>query len=887
MLEELKALIKTPRLWVTMIGVALIPSLYNLSFLGSMWNPYGRLDDLPVAVVNHDKPATLNDKKIAIGDNMVDSMSKNKALDYHFVSEEKAEKGLQDGDYYMVIDLPEDLSEKASTLLTDDPEQLTIPYQTTAGRSFVASKMSETAMSKLKATVSENITETYTKAVFKSMKSLQGGLKEASSGGDKLLSGSQKLQEGSQTITDNLNVAASGSQALADGASTLSSGLTTYTNGVGQLSGGIGTLSSGLNTYTNGVSQLSGGIGSLSSGLNTYTNGVSQLSGGIDSLSSGLNTYTNGVSQLASGTTSLSSGINAYVDGVNQLSSGLNELNGKSQDLTNGIAQLQSESSSNLQQLLSGATELNNVLQSLQSQVNGISIPDVSQLQSSLSSLSQLSQQLSTISSINRSDLAAVRATSAYQSLSPEYRAQIDSAISNSSGAATANQLTSKISAIQSQISAIQSQLSSLQSLSSQLANLSTLLNNVSASGRSQQLVNGLTDFKSGLEAEKGIPKLVDGISQYTAAVSQLTDGANAIVAKNDQLTGGASQLQSGAEQLASNNDALTGGAAKLQSGADQLVANNGQITGGAAKLQSGADQLVANNGQITGGVAKLQSGADQLVANNGKLTSGVDQLQSGAEQLASGAGQLAAGSETLTTGLGTLTDGISTLSSSLSKASKQLSVVSVKNKNAKLVSDPVTTKRKDIDTVKNNGIGMAPYMIAVSLMVVALSTNVIFASSLSGLPVKNRWEWAKQKIFINGLISTAGSLILYGAIQFLGFEANYEWRTIFVILLGGWTLMALVTALIGWNRRYGSFISLIILVLQLGSAGGSYPIELSPKFFQVIHPYLPMSYIVTALRETISMTGSIGQEVGVLVGFLIAFMIMGLIIYKQPKAEA
>ncbi|MFZ3165353.1 MAG: YhgE/Pip family protein, partial [Streptococcus alactolyticus] len=260
MLEELKALIKTPRLWVTMIGVALIPSLYNLSFLGSMWNPYGRLDDLPVAVVNHDKPATLNDKKIAIGDNMVDSMSKNKALDYHFISEEKAEKGLRDGDYYMVIDLPEDLSEKASTLLTDDPEQLTIPYQTTAGRSFVASKMSETAMSKLKATVSENITETYTKAVFKSMKSLQSGLKEASSGGDKLLSGSQKLQEGSQTITDNLNVAASGSQALADGASTLSSGLTTYTNGVGQLSSGIGTLSSGLTTYTNGVGQLSSGI---------------------------------------------------------------------------------------------------------------------------------------------------------------------------------------------------------------------------------------------------------------------------------------------------------------------------------------------------------------------------------------------------------------------------------------------------------------------------------------------------------------------------------------------------------------------------------------------------------------------------------------------------
>ena len=66
MLEEFKALIKSPKLWVTMIGVALVPALYNLSFLGSMWDPYGSLDNLPVAVVNKDKTATLNDKKLYI-----------------------------------------------------------------------------------------------------------------------------------------------------------------------------------------------------------------------------------------------------------------------------------------------------------------------------------------------------------------------------------------------------------------------------------------------------------------------------------------------------------------------------------------------------------------------------------------------------------------------------------------------------------------------------------------------------------------------------------------------------------------------------------------------------------------------------------------------------
>ena len=766
MLEELKVLIKSPKLWVTMIGVALIPALYNLSFLGSMWDPYGNVDDLPVAVVNQDKSSTLNDQTLSIGDDMVDSMSKNKALDYHFVSAEKAEEGLENGDYYMVITLPEDLSEKAASLLTDDPEKLTINYQTTAGRSFVASKMSESAMTKLKDTVSENITETYTKAVFKSMSSLQDGLQEASDGGNELLSGSQQLESGSQTITDNLNTAASGSQTLADGTATLSSGLTTYTNGV---------------------------------------------------------------SSLASGSTTLSTGLATYVAGVNTLSSGLNELNANSQKLVDGVNKLQTESSAGLTELITGATKLNDALQAIQTQLNSTTLPDISKVQEAISDLTKLDEKLSTmstaISSITSSDLAAVQATSAYKNLSSDEQAEIDSAITTGGGAQTVQQLTAQIEETQKQIS-------QLTNLSTQLSTLSTLLTNLAnlqagisqASTGSQQLVGGLTQLKTGLEDEnEGIPYLASGLQQYTSGVAQAADGAN---------------------------------------------------------------QLVANNNQLTSGASQISSGANQLAASNSQLTSGASQLQSGAEELASGSSQLAAGSDTLTSGLTTLTSGISTLTSSLSEASDQLSLVSVTNKNAKLVSNPVSTKETDNDSVKVNGIGMAPYMIAVSLMVVALSTNVIFASSLSGRPVKNRFEWAKQKLFINGLISTVGSLVLYGAIQFLGFEANYEWKTILLIILGGWTLMALVTALVGWDNRYGSFLSLIMLLLQVGSAGGSYPIELSPKFFQVVHPYMPMTYIVTGLRQTISMTGSIGTQVGVLSAFLVAFMVLGLIIYRQPKTE-
>lgn len=772
MLEELKALIKSPKLWVTMIGVALVPALYNLSFLGSMWDPYGNVENLPVAVVNEDKSATLNDKTLTIGDDIVDSMSKNKALDYHFVSQKKADKGLKDGDYYMVITLPEDLSEKASSLLTDNPKKLNIKYQTTAGRSFVASKMSESAMTKLKDTVSENITETYTKAVFKSMSSLQDGLKKASDGGTQLVDGSQKLESGSQTITDNLNTAASGSQTLADGTATLSSGLTTYTNGVSTLASGANELNSNSVALISGIAQLK------------------ESSTQVQRLVDGANSLTDGLQQLATSTT------------------------------------LSAEESANIQSLISGLPQLNAGIQQLNASVSEISTEvDTTKISTALSDIDSQAQGILKAEEKDSSDrLAAIQATAAYQSLDASQQAELVNAL-NTSG----NSVSQQAQQILTDVQTMKASLTALSPLSSKVTELQARVSQIAS------------------QSNIALPGSVAALTKLSAGLTKVN------TVTTTQLVPGSSQIASGVSMLNT-------------------------------KLSSGANELLTGATTYTNAVSQIASGANQLVANNTQLTSGASQLQSGAEALASGSSQLAAGSGTLTSGLTTLTSGLSTLSSSLTDASKQLSLVSVTNKNAKLVSAPVSTAAKDNDNVKVNGIGMAPYMIAVSLMVVALSTNVIFASSLSGRPVKNRFEWAKQKLFINGLISTVGSLVLYGAIQFLGFEANYEWRTIFLIILGGWTLMALVTALVGWDNRYGSFLSLVMLLLQVGSAGGSYPIELSPKFFQVVHPYMPMTYIVTGLRQTISMTGSIGTQVGVLSAFLVAFMIFGLIIYRQPK---
>lgn len=93
--KEWQAILKHKFFIIVIIALALVPAIYNYIFLGSMWDPYGKLNDLPVAVVNLDKTSELNGKKFKLGDDVITEMKKSKDLDYHFVSKDKASEGIK------------------------------------------------------------------------------------------------------------------------------------------------------------------------------------------------------------------------------------------------------------------------------------------------------------------------------------------------------------------------------------------------------------------------------------------------------------------------------------------------------------------------------------------------------------------------------------------------------------------------------------------------------------------------------------------------------------------------------------------------------------------------------------------------------------------------
>ena len=805
MLKEWKAILKKPTFIIVMLGVSMIPALYNVIFLSSMWDPYGKVSDLPVAVVNQDKAVTASGKTLSIGEDVVSSLKENKNLDFHFVSKEDAQNGLEKGDYYMVVTLPSDLSERAASILTDNPQQMKIDYQTSSGHSFIAGKMSDSAMASLKQTVAQNVTDTYTSAIFKNMGDLKTGLVKASDGAQQLASGSQQLGSGSQTIANNLR---------------------TLNQATSKLSSGAAQFNTGLQTYTGSVAQVSSGLGSLSNGINTYANGVSTVAAGANQLSGRSADLLGGVQQLTQ------SG-----DGVQALSTGVTNLNTGLATLKSSVDTTLANNQQNVSDLANGLTQLNASIQAAASD----SAVSTDSIEASLTSIAASAQAIINNNQDSKAAaLASVQGTSAYQGLSSEAKAEIDAAVSASQAGSdqSAQTILSEIDTMRASLETIkgasQTKLSQLESASNQVL------------PQASSMINGL----------------YNGLSTVSTSLGSASGGANQLVAGVDTL-----------------NEKLTTGATQLEQGVTSYTNAVGQLSEGTSALASKNPDLLANTTKLANGAAQLTDKSPELTSSFGKLADGTNQLASGTEKLADG-------SSALTDNLSKLTVGTSDLSNGLADAGDKLSAVSTKDDNAKTLADPLTLSKTDENKVEKNGIGMAPYMISVALFVAAISTNIIFSTLPSGQEPKTKRDWLKARIEVNGVISVVAGVLVYGAVHLIGLSANHEWATLGLIVLASMTFMALVTALVTWDSKLGAFASLILLLLQLASSAGTYPLELTSKIFQVINPWLPMSYSVSGLRQTISMNGQIGSQVLFLAFVLVLFMALGTLVYRTDKKQ-
>lgn len=321
--QEFLNIFKNKKLFIPIMAVLFIPVLYAGMFLWAFWDPYEQLSELPVAIVNEDAGAELEGEQLTVGKDVTKKLIEGKQFHFVEVSKEQGEEALKNQDYYMVIEIPSNFSQHATTLLDDQPEKLMIEYKPNEGFNFLSAQIGDTAIERIRAEVNKQIVASYSEKLFVSISKMGDGYGEAAEGAGKLTDGANKLSSGATDLQGYLEQLASGSVDLADGSTKLASGTVKASNGARELNGGLGKLSSGATQLQEGASRVSSGAGKLQEGVTSYTHGVAQVSTGmatanerelqlvaaLHKLQEGAATANQSVGQLAGGSSQVTSGI--------------------------------------------------------------------------------------------------------------------------------------------------------------------------------------------------------------------------------------------------------------------------------------------------------------------------------------------------------------------------------------------------------------------------------------------------------------------------------------------------------------------------------------------------------------------------------------------------
>ncbi|TFD32058.1 YhgE/Pip domain-containing protein [Cryobacterium cryoconiti] len=393
-------------------------------------------------------------------------------------------------------------------------------------------------------------------------------------------------------------------------------------------------------------------------------------------------------------------------------------------------------------------------------------------------------------------------------------------------------------------------------------------------SEKSAQLSDGAAAIATGTGAiAAGTASVSTGVTDLLTAMQAAPEGTpvSAFLPAVEKLGTGAAAVDTGAQGALTQTQAYAGLSEQFSAGVGELSTKLAAGTTGAAQVAAGAGQLSAGAASLAEGAGTAASGADTLAVGSEQLGAGTGSLVTGTGELVAGGTTLNSGAAELTTGSGTLADALSTGGES----APDLSPDQIAQKTA-VIASPVTLVQKWENASGSFGEGFAPFFLALATFVGGLITWLILralptralASAASGLRATMTGFLPAMAIGLAQVVIMV-LVLVYG----IGLEPEY-WlgMTAFLYLttLAFLALQQMFIILLG--TAAGRVVSLVLLMVQLSSSGGTYPVETTPVFFQVMHPLMPASYVVTGLRELI--TGGIDSRLWVSVAVLVVMLV-------------
>lgn len=906
---------KNRKMLIAIIAVLMVPVLYAGMFLWAFWDPYDKLEDMPVAIVNNDVGATVEGKHLELGKDLSKNLMDSKQFKFKELTSKEATQEMKDRKQYITIEIPKDFSKNAGSLLEDDPEKMKLIYKPNEGFNFLGGQIGNSAIELIRAEVNKKVSATYAEQLFANIAKLGDGLGDAADGAGKLGDGAVKLNKGAITLKDGLVTLEDGSGKLADGAKSAANGSNDLVAGVNKLLVGANKLNDGASSAAVGANKLNAGTSELATGATKLNDGAKSASAGANTLNSKLGDAQAGANKLQNGAASLQAGTSEMASKLNQNTGNITALNDGAQKISAGIngdgSQANPGVKGGLAQLTPGAaqvdagiTKLIASLKSLPATLNELKTSSV-QLDNGSGKVAQGATNLQSGAAELKSGTTKLAGASAQ--LVQQIQAMNIPEADKAKLLATANAVNDGVKNTDAGVGNIQSGAASLSAGANDLHAGTTKLKNKVNDSNSPTISQDQTNDMEKLQ--QGAHQVATGLSTLnTKVANELAPGANKLATGTKTLANswsasveGANKLNAGATALNNGVGDLGNGIGQLHTGAGSLANGLGTLTTGTGSLVGGIGQLQQGSSDLANGLAALPAGTSSLVQGTTTLRDGSSTLSSGLNEMADKTGgmidgvtKLANGSEKLADGTKDLAKGSDTLETALADGHEQASEVHPTDKTYDMVGQPVVVQKEAVNEVPNYGTGFAPYFIALGLFVGALLITIVFPLVEPAIRPKSGAAWYASKAVVLAVVGFLQALLAVLIVKYsLGMEVYSMVAFFFMALITSYAFLAITQMLVSILGDPGRFIAIIILILQLTTSAGTFPLELVPGPLQIFNKLLPMTYSVSGFKSAIS-TGDMSyywMNFGVLAAFAIiisaiTFGYFALVFKKRHSAE-
>lgn len=940
---------------VIVVGLMILPSLYAWFNIKASWDPYGNTKEVPIAVSNQDAGSNLRGKDINIGDEIVDSLKKNKKLGWKFVDEKQAIYGVERGDYYASITIPKDFSEKIATVLDENPQKPELDYYVNEKVNAIAPKITAKGASGITEEISKNFVKTANGEIFKIFNDLgidletnlpsiekvkdlvfklEAQFPEMNTLMDKALDDATRAEDVVKVAQKELPVVES---VINDGQEALGNLDKFFARNDETLQRAPGTIKNNLIVMQKGLDSAAAITDFLKNPSIDFNLALPdpskfpelpnitipqiptlpelpQVNGeGYKNIAKNIDQTVNNVfSSIRVGT--------IYAQGViNGLQNGNFDPEKAKQDLNKVSENLQGRADS-VSYLINVFTKfkefaptdsgkdffqnridkLTNVKSAIENANGGVK--DIANIIGTGQEVKQdvrdaTNKKLDAINNLVNQAEADYNAT---------FVADFEKAVS------TAEQLKNKADNVKEDAQQLRGNLNQDINKANEILNngrenydqavadyakLKTSLEKA-REDLSNKGVNGLDSTKVALNELNGQFKAGWNLVNDMIPVLESTNKVLADVNSDKNLNGTISKLNKAKDGLQKGMDLTDKGIDAINKGqkpaADVIESINkvsknvsGQIGDILAKYDSeivpNFNEAIARTKEMSKNTSQILKEADKKLPDVKKLLEDSSKgLVDGRKKLVDIKAEMPATEKKIKE----LADKIRDFESEEDLKDIIRLLKNDVEKQSDYFANPVNLKENKLFAMPNYGSAMSPFYTVLALWVGAL----LMVSLLTVEVHEEGANYKSHEIYFGRLLTfltiglSQAFIVSMGDIFLLGtYVVDKFWFVLFSLFIGG-VFVCIVYSLVSIFGNVGKSMAIILLVLQVAGSGGTFPIQMTPAFFQAIYPFLPFTYAISAIRETVGgmLWDIVTRDLLVLSAFVVV-MIVAALLLKTP----